>query len=162
MVTPADRRERERTEHALQTLTEWGKDPNIDGGENIAFSLSRQGAPGDAFLVTGDCTPFTASGARGTLHGQPAGDTGAPIAFIDDFGGVTSSIDQVPCTFAFDLNTGEVSLHGSFPGPPSALHFGVEFLTSFQGNDGKNMLFYSGTSSDHAGYIIAVQLVAAS
>lgn len=89
-------------------------------------------------------------------------DTGAPIAFIDDFGGVTPSIDQVPCTFAFDLNTGEVSLHGSFPGPPSALHFGVEFLTLFQGNDGKNMLFYSGTSSDHAGYIIAVQLVAAS
>ncbi len=160
MVT--ERHEHERTEHALQTLTEWGKDPNVDGGESIAFSLVRQGAPSDAFLVTGDCTPFTPSGARGTLHGQPAGDTGAPIAFIDDFSSVTPTIDQVACTFAFDLNTGEVSLHGSFPGLASALHFGVEFLKTFDGAGGKNILFYADSSSDHAGYVIAVQLVGAS
>jgi hypothetical protein len=72
--------ETEKHEHALtlkalETLTKWGKDPTVDGGENIAFSLSRQGAPSDAFLGIGDCTPFTPTGKRGILHGQPVGST---------------------------------------------------------------------------------------
>ena len=73
MTNQTEWHERERTSHALQTLARWGKDPGTDGGENIAFSLVRQGAPSDAFQVSGDCTPFTPHGARGTLHGQPAG-----------------------------------------------------------------------------------------
>jgi hypothetical protein len=146
----------------MHTLTEWGKNPNIDGGENIAFSLSRQGAPGDAFLATGDCTPFTPSGAHGTLHGQPAGDTGAPVAYFDDFSGSTPALTPVACTFAFDLNSRTVALTGAFPDLPATLHFTVEFLKSFDGGGGKNMLLGSATSSDHAGYVLAVQLVAAS
>ena len=47
------------TQKALDTLAAWGNNPNTDGGENIIFSLSRQGAPSDAFLATGDCTPFS-------------------------------------------------------------------------------------------------------
>jgi hypothetical protein len=45
------------TEKALETLTKWGKNPNTDGGENIGFSVSRQGAPSDAFMGMGDCRP---------------------------------------------------------------------------------------------------------
>jgi hypothetical protein len=38
------------TQKALDTLAAWGNNPNTDGGENIIFSVSRQGAPSDAFL----------------------------------------------------------------------------------------------------------------
>lgn len=150
------------TQKALDTLTKWGKNPNIDGGENIGFSLSRQGAPSDAFLGFGDCTPFTPSGKRGILNGQPPADTGAPIAYFDDFSGSTPTLNQVPFTFSFNLNTGKVSLSGAFPGLPASLDFRVEFFKEFDGADGKNILFYSDESSDNAGYVIALQLVGAS
>ena len=45
------------------------------------------------------------------LKGQPAGSTGQPVAYIDNFGGVSPTLNQVPFTFAFDLNTGKVSLN---------------------------------------------------
>jgi|SRR5271165_572990 len=157
-----EKHEHALTQKALDTLTTWGKNPNIDGGENIAFSLSRQGAPSDAFLGLGDCTPFTPSGKRGTLHGQPVGDTGAPIAYFDDFSTSPVTVNQVPFTFSFDLNKGKVSMSGAFPGLPANLDFTVEYFKEFEGNDGKNILFYSDKSSDNAGYVIAVQLVAAS
>jgi hypothetical protein len=149
-----------RTEQALDTLTGWGRDPNADGGENISFSVSRQGAPSDAFLAFGDCTPFTPQGARGVLTGQPAGDTGAPVVSFINFG-IPPTVTQVPCTFSFDLNSGSVTLTGSFPGLPSSLEFLVEFDEAFQGADGYNLLFHSEKTSDHAGYVIAVQHVAA-
>ena len=157
-----EQHEQARTQRALNTLTKWGRNPNTDGGENIAFSVSRQGAPSDAFRVDGDCTPFTAHGSRGTLHGQPAGSTGEPFAYRDDFSASTPVIDQTSCTFAFDLNTGAVTLSGAFPGLPSTLEFHVEFFKRFDGAGGENLLFTSRTSSDHAGYLLAVQLVAAS
>lgn len=150
-----EHQEHTRTEEALETLTGWGRDPSSDGGENIAFSVSRQGAPGDAFLVLGDCTPFTPQGSRGVLNGQPPGDTGAPVAYFPQ------SANQVPCTFSFDLNSGVVTLAGSFPNLQPNLDFTVEFDTRFQDADGYNILFYSGKTSDHAGYVIAVQHVAA-
>jgi len=150
------------TQKALDTLAKWGKNPTGDGGENIAFSLSRQGAPSDAFLALGDCTPFTATGHRGVLRGQPPGDTGAPVAYFDDFSGATPTIQQVPCTFSFNLNTGTVSLSGAFPDLPSHLDFTVEYIREFEGNDGRNILFHSEKTSDDAGYIIAIQHVAAS
>jgi hypothetical protein len=106
---------------------------------------------GDAFLAIGDCTPFTPQGSRGVLNGQPAGDTGAPVAYFIDFGS-SPSVNQVPCTFSFDLNSGKVTLAGSFPNLPPSL----------DGAGGENILFHSEKTSDHAGYIIAVQLVAAS
>lgn len=157
-----EKHEHALTQKALDILTTWGKNPNIDGGESIAFSVSRQGAPSDAFLATGDCTPFTPSGKRGTLKGQPAASTGAPIAFFDNFGGSTPTIVQVPCTFAFDLNTSKVILQGAFPNLPSTLDFTVEFKKEFDGAGGKNILFTSDATSDNAGYVIALQLVAAS
>ena len=79
--------EHARTDEALETLTRWGRDPGTDGGENIGFSVSRQGAPSDAFLAMGDCTPFTPSGSRGILSGQTPGSTGAPVAYFIDFSG---------------------------------------------------------------------------
>jgi hypothetical protein len=157
-----EKHEHALTQKALDTLTTWGKNPNIDGGENIAFSVSRQGAPSDAFLATGDCTPFTPSGKRGTLKGQPAGSTGAPIAFFDNFAGATPTIVQVPCTFAFDLNAGKVTLKGAFPNLSGTLDFTVEFQKKFDGAGGKNILFTSDATSDNAGYVLALQLVAAS
>lgn len=160
-MTVTEHEEHVRTEEALETLTRWGRNPSSDGGENIAFSVSRQGAPSDAFLATGDCTPFTPQGRRGVLNGQPSGDTGAPAAYFIDFG-ISLSVNQVSCTFSFDLNSGKVTLTGSFPGLPSALDFTVAYDKRFQGNDGDNILFHSGKTSDHAGYIIAVQHVAAS
>jgi hypothetical protein len=157
-----EKHEHALTQKALDTLTKWGKNPNIDGGENIAFSLSRQGAPSDAFMANGDCTPFTPSGKRGTLKGQGPGLTGAPIAYFDDFSGAVPTVNQVPCTFAFDLNAGKVTLTGAFPGLPSTLSFTVEYRKEFDGADGDNLLFVSESASDNAGYVIAVQLVAAS
>ena len=157
-----EKHEHALTQKALDILTTWGKNPNIDGGENIGFSLSRQGAPSDAFLVMGDCTPFTAVGHRGILKGQPVASTGAPVAYIDDFSAAVPLIKKVPCTFSFDLNDGKVTLKGAFPSLPPTLHFRVEYFKEFQGNDGKNIVFYSDESSDHAGYVIALQLVAAS
>ena len=150
MATESSTSDRIRTERALNTLTQWGREPSTGGGENIAFSVSRQGSPGDAFLVTGDCTPFTPSGARGTLHGQPVGDTGAPVAYIDDFTGTAPSLDEVPCTFAFNLNTGRVTLTGAFQ---EAQHRGASAWRSSNGSfnaEGRNILFTSDTSSDHA------------
>jgi hypothetical protein len=158
-----EKQEHVRTEKALDTLTKWGKNPGFDGGENINFSVSRQGAPSDAFLAFGDCTPFTPSGKRGTLKGQAPGNTGAPVAYFDNFGGVTATLQQVPCTFSFDLNTGKVHLAGPFPnGLPSKLEFRVEYFKEFDGAGGENILFYSDQSSDNAGYVIGLQLVAAS
>lgn len=149
------------TQKALNRLTKWGENPNSYGGENIGFSLSRQGAPSDAFLGTGDCTPFTPSGKRGTLKGQPVGDTGAPIAYFDDFSSATPTVDQIPFTFSFDLNKGKVTLKGAFPGLPATLSFTVAYLKEFQEDDGRNILFYSEKTSDDSGYILAVQHVAA-
>ena len=123
--------------------------------------MSRQGAPSDAFLVTGDCTPFTAEGSRGVLNGQPPGDTGAPVAYFIDFG-IPLSVNQVPCTFSFDLNSGKVTLTGSFPNLPPSLDFTVEFDKRFLGAGGDNILFHSEKTSDNAGYVIAVIHVAAS
>lgn len=157
-----EKHEHALTQKALETLTKWGKDPTVDGGENIAFSLSRQGAPSDAFLGIGDCTPFTPTGKRGILDGQPVGSTGAPIAYFDDFSGSPPTVKQVPFKFAFDLNTGQVSLKGSFPNLPANLNFTVEYLKEFVGDGGRNVVFYSEKTSDHAGYIIALQLVGAS
>ena len=160
-MTVTEHQERARTEEALEELASWGRNPNSDGGENIAFSVSRQGAPSDAFLAIGDCTPFTQQGSRGVLHGQPPADTGAPVAYFIDFGSPLS-VNQVPCTFSFDLNYGKVTLTGSFPGLPSSLDFTVEFDKRFDGADGDNILFHSEKTSDHAGYVIAMQHVAAS
>ena len=152
-----EKHEHALTQRALDTLAKWGKDPNIDGGENIAFSLVREGAPSDAFIGLGDCTPFTPSGKRGVLHGQPSASTGAPVAYF-----VIPAFAQVPFTFSFDLNKGEVSLNGAFPNLPSNPTFTVEYIREFDGNDGKNILFHSEETSDNAGYVIALQLVAAS
>ena len=157
--------EHARTQEVLETLTKWGRDPSTDGGENIGFSVSRQGAPSDAFMAMGDCTPFTPTGSRGILNGQPPGFTGAPVAYFIDFSGSPGSpltVNQVPFTFSFDLNTGKVTLAGSFPNLPPSLDFTVEFAKEFDGAGGENLLFYSQKTSDHAGYVIAVQLVAAS
>lgn len=157
-----EKHEHALTEKALDILTTWGKNPGTDGGENINFSVSRQGAPSDAFLAFGDCTPFTPVGKRGILKGQPVGSPVQPMAFIDNFGGSTPAIIQIPCAFAFDLNSGKVSLNGAFPGIPGNLHFTVEYLKEFDGAGGKNIVFYSEKTSDNAGYVIAIQLVAAS
>ena len=51
-------------------------------------------------------------------------------------------MNQVPCTFSFDLNTGTVTLGGSFPDLPSSLEFTVEFAHRFDGSGGENMLFH--------------------
>jgi len=160
-MTVTEHQEHARTEEALEELASWGRNPNSDGGENIAFSVSRQGAPSDAFLAIGDCTPFTPQGSRGVLNGQPPGGTGAPVAYFIDFG-IPLSVNQVACTFSFDLNRGKVTLTGSFPGLPSSLDFTVEFDKRFDGADGDNIVFHSEKTSDHAGYVIAMQHVAAS
>ena len=159
LMAVTESQEHTMTQKALDTLTTWGKDPNAAGGENIAFSLSRQGAPSDAFMALGDCTPFIPSGRRGILNGQPAGDTGAPIAYFDDFSGNPVVVNQVPCKFSFDLNSGKVSLNGAFPALPANLNFTVEYIREFVGEGGKNLLFHSEKTSDDAGYIIALQLV---
>jgi len=161
-MSTTEKHEHALTQKALDILTTWGKNPGTDGGESIGFSVSRQGAPSDAFLGLGDCTPFTPVGKRGILKGQPVGDTGEPVAYIDNFGGISPTLNQVPFTFTFDLNTGKVSLNGAFPGLPSNLHFTVEYLKEFDGAGGKNILFYSEKASDNAGYVIALQLVGAS
>jgi len=103
------------TEAALYTLAKWAKSHKIDGGENINFSVSLQGAPSPAFLAFGDCTPFTPSGSRGILQGQATGNPGAPVACFENSGGALNILQQVPCTFSFDLNTGKVHLSGAFP-----------------------------------------------
>jgi len=108
-MTVTEHQEHARTEEALEELASWGRNPNSDGGENIAFSVSRQGAPSDAFLAIGDCTPFTPQGSRGVLNGQPPGGTGAPVAYFIDFG-IPLSVNQVACTFSFDLNRDTSSL----------------------------------------------------
>ena len=161
-MAETEKKEHAQTQKMLDQLTKWGKNPNIDGGESVAFSLSRQGAPSDAFLVTGDCTPFTASGKRGTLNGQPSGFTGAPFAYYVDFSGSSPVVKQIPCTFAFDLNKSKVSIGGAFPGLASTLDFTVEYIRSFDGAGGENLLFHSEKTSDDAGYILAVELVGAS
>lgn len=152
------------TQRALDTLDKWGRDPASDGGENIVFSLSRQGAPSDAILVTGDCTSYapSANERRGILKGQPAGDIGAPVAYYDNFSGTSPALQQIPCTFSFDLDTGTVTLNGTFPGSAMRVSFTVRYLKEFVGAGGRNILFYSPASSDDAGYLIAMQLVGAS
>jgi hypothetical protein len=161
-MAPTEQHEHAATQKALDKLTKWGKNPGTDGGENIGFSVSRQGAPSDAFMGMGDCTPFTPSGARGTLNGQAVGRTGAPVAYINNFGGSTVSVNQVPFTFSFDLNTGKVTLAGAFPGLASSLNFTVEYFKEFDGAGGENIVFTSDKTSDNAGYVIALQLVGAS
>src|SRR5580765_7757637 len=134
--------EHARTTHALKVLSGWGHDPGSDGGENIAFSLVRQGGVSDVLQVNGDCTPFTATGSRGVLHGQPTGDTGSPSCYTVDFSTVSPTVTQTPCTFEFDLNHGRVTLTGTFPGAPSPLSFHVELLATFDDPEvGDTVLF---------------------
>lgn len=66
-----------RTEEALETLTRWGPRPPHGRRGNIAFPVSRQGAPSDVFLAIGDCTPFTPLESRDVLSGQAPADAGA-------------------------------------------------------------------------------------
>lgn len=146
-----EKHEHALTEKALERLTEWGKNPNSYGGENIGFSVCRQGAPSDAFVALGDCTPFTPAGKRGILNGQPAADTGAPLVIFDDY-----NASSIPFLFSFDLNSGRVSLSGAFPNLPNDLHFTVEYLKEFTGAGGFNILFYSEKSSDNSGYILEI------
>jgi hypothetical protein len=150
------------TPHALDTLAKWGKNPTAYGGENITFSLCRQGAPSDSFMVSGDCTAFTPAGARGTLNGPPAGTEDGSITYIIDFSGPTLTIDQVPTSFSFDLNAGKVTLTANFPNLPPSLSFTVQSLTEFDADGGKNILFHSNDASDNAAYVLVVELVAAS
>jgi hypothetical protein len=148
------------TQKALDRLTKWGSHPNVEGGENIHFSVSRQGAPSDPFLAFGDCSLFMPIGKRGTLIGQPVGNTGAPVAYFDNSGGALEILEQVPCSFSFDLNTGKVYLSGAFPSKlPRKLGFRVEYFKQFDGGSGEKILFYSAPPSDNAGYVIAMQLV---
>jgi hypothetical protein len=160
-MAETEKHEHKETQKALDKLATWGNNVGIYGGENITFCLSRQGAPIDAFLCAGDCTPFTPSGKRGTLNGQPAADTGAPVAYFIDFTQNNLPVIQVPCTFSFDLHQGRVSLNGAFPNLPANLDFTVEYVREFSGNDGYNLLFHSEKTSDNAGYIITLQHVAA-
>lgn len=162
-MTESEKHEHARTHKALETLASWGRNPNIDGGENITFSVARQGAyPNDAFLSAGDCTPYTATGSRGLLNGQPPGFTGEPVAFFLDFTGTPIAVNPVNFAFTADLNTGKVTLNGPFPGMASTLEFELEYLKKFTGQGGKNLLFYAEKTSDHAAYVINFQLVAAS
>ena len=52
-MAQTEHHEHVRTQEALETLTKWGRDPGTDGGENIVFSVGRQGTPSDAFLAAG-------------------------------------------------------------------------------------------------------------
>jgi hypothetical protein len=61
-----------------------------------------------------------------------------------------------------NLNAGKVSLNGAFPNLSANLDFTVEYISEFDGAGGKNILFNYEKTSDDAGYVIAVQLVAAS
>ena len=152
----------DRNRFALDALSGWGRDPTSDGGENMAFSLVRQGGVSDTMLVNGDCTPYSTGGARGALHGQPSGFTGEPTAYVSDFSTTPPSLDQLPCTFEFDLNDGKVTLTGAFPDRPSTLTFHVERLKAFDDEGvGDTLLFASNRSSDSSGYILAVVHVAA-
>ena len=113
----------------------------------------------DVLQVDGDCTPYTASGVRGVLHGQPAGDTGAPTSYTIDFSSVTPTVVQTPCTFEFDLNHGRVTLTGA---APSTLTFHVELAATFDDPEvGDTLLFTSRSASDHSGYVLAVVHVGA-
>jgi hypothetical protein len=107
----------EQTEKALDEITQWARElaagGSPDGGVNITFAIARQGSHTitNAFLTEGDCTPFVPSGKRGTLHNQPP-PLAAPLAF---FITGTHGVDQVPLAMEADLNTGTVTLKGTFP-----------------------------------------------
>jgi hypothetical protein len=144
------------TQKALDTITEWGKNPNL--GENIVFGLVRQGDPGDEGVFTGGVL-FTPKGKRGVLNGVPPGMTGAPVAIFP-----FAAPEQLPFTFSFDLNAGEVTLNGAFPlltstspPPPVTLDFTVEFIKEYEDQGGLNISFHSEKTSDNAGYIIVLQ-----
>lgn len=94
-MATTEKHEHALTQKALDILTTGGKNPGTDGEESINFSVSRQGTPSDACLAFGDCTPFTPAGRRGILKGQPAGFTGQPMAYIDNFSSVTPTLNQL-------------------------------------------------------------------
>ena len=85
----------------------------------------------NAFLTEGDCTPFVPSGKRGTLHNQPP-PLAAPVAFF-----ITSArgVEQVPLAMEADLNSGTVTLKGSFPESASTLEYRLEYSGTIHGRD---------------------------
>jgi len=153
--------EHRETSKALDEITGWaralaaGQSP--DGGENISFSIAREGATLilDSFLSGGDCTPFSPSGKRGVLHNQPS----LPLMAL--FINPSNGVNQVPYSLTVDLNKGTVTLNGSFPNLSSTMEFHLEFLKRFEGGGGKCILFNSDKSSDDAGYLITFNLVGA-
>ncbi|HUN91057.1 MAG TPA: hypothetical protein VMU33_03295 [Burkholderiaceae bacterium] len=153
-----------RTQKALDRIASWAKGlaagKNPDGGENIAFGLTRQGGGLilDSFFGGGDCTPFVASGKRGVLHSQPPPAPPASVYFVDS----SNNLVEVPITLTVDLNSGVVTVQGTFPSLPPKLEFKMEFLKQFDGESGDSILFYSDTSKDNAGYVIDFTLVASS
>jgi len=153
----------EQTEKALDEITHWARElaagGSPDGGVNITFAIARQGSHtiNNAFLTEGDCTPFVPSGKRGKLHNQPPPQP-APVAyFITGTGGV----DQVPLAMEADLNTGTVTLKGTFPEIAPKLECRLEYLERFTDEIGKNIVFYSKSDkpADKAGYISTFSLI---
>ena len=154
----------EQTEKALDEITRWARElaagGNPDGGVNITFAIARQGSHTitNAFLTEGDCTPFVPSGKRGTLHNQPPPQP-TPIAF---FITGTHGVDQVPLAMEADLNTGTVTLKGTFPEIAPSLEYRLQYLERFaEDGIGKSIVFYSKSDkpSDKAGYISTFTLV---
>jgi hypothetical protein len=154
----------EQTEKALDEITRWARElaagGSPDGGVNITFAIARQGSHTitNAFLTEGDCTPFVPSGKRGTLHNQPP-PLAAPLAF---FITGTHGVDQVPLAMEADLNTGTVTLKGTFPEIAPTLEYRLEYLERFtEDGIGKSIIFYSKSDkpSDKAGYISTFTLI---
>jgi hypothetical protein len=67
-MTVTERQEHVRTGQTLEALTRCGGDPNSDGGGNLAFSVSRQGAPSNRWNARGRAD----RAIRGATYAVPA------------------------------------------------------------------------------------------
>ena len=113
-------------------------------GRTSCLGWPRRVRPATRSWPWGIAHPSLPPGVAEPSLGSRRGPRGAPATCFVGFGGQAgpATVNQVPCTFSFDLNTGTVTFGGSFPDLPSSLEFTVEFAHRFDGSGGENMLFH--------------------
>ena len=148
---PSERTEHRDTEQALTQVYDY-----ISPGTNegISFSLSRltDDLFTDSFLAGGDISLFTPSGRRGSIRSQQSNGW-----MLSSSGGAPS---QFPIELTVDLSSGTAS--GSWTLPDGAAQtptFEVQHVKTVSRPEGTLVLFAGETSSDDAGYSLALLLI---
>jgi len=144
------RKEQIDLEHALQAISDW---VGSGTGEGANFLVTRLTGPiSEGSLFGGaDISQFTATGARGSVHGQGG------LAYHLDFG--RGSHVNFPLQAHIDLDSGEVALNWTPPHQPArSAAFRLGYVQKLASR-GPTYFFDTDQTTDEAVYSCTVVLL---